>query len=143
MNRYTVTIEVNSSAELTSDDVDRIHDDLDGFHVALGMSARGWRSATLTTTGENLRQAIASAVALVEAALGGTAIVCEAVTVEEFDIRQGWRPVPDLVSVAEAADILGVSRQRVLQRIQAHTLPATQVGKTYVLPRAAVQGDAE
>lgn len=140
MSNYCITIEVEDNTALTAADVDRIHEQLDSFDVALGISTRGWRSATLTTPAENLRQAMAAAVALVEAAFGAPAIVCEAMTDSEFDIRQGWTPVPDLVSVSQAAQLLGVSRQRVLQRIAEHTLPATQVGRDYVIPRTAVDG---
>jgi excisionase family DNA binding protein len=138
MNSYTITIEVDDQTPLTGDDVDRIHDELEAFSPALGNSIRGFRSATVSAPGETLRQAIASAVAVVEAAFGASAIVVEAMIETEFDIRQGWERVPDLVSITEAAELLGVSRQRVLQRINEKTLPGTKVGRDYLIPRAAV-----
>ncbi|WP_210651368.1 excisionase family DNA-binding protein [Nocardioides sp. SYSU D00065] len=138
MQNYTVTIEVDDKKPLVAADVDRITDELEAFSPALGNSARGFRSATLSVPGQSLRQAVASAVAVVEAAMGAHAIVCEAMTEDEFDTRQGWAPTPELVSVSEAAELLGVSRQRVLQRIKERSLPATQVGRDYVIPRAAV-----
>ncbi|MCW2751716.1 MAG: hypothetical protein JWR83_2826, partial [Aeromicrobium sp.] len=52
--------------------------------------------------------------------------------------REGWEPVPDLVSVTEAAQLLGVTRQAVLDRINRKTLPAEKVGREYVIPRLAV-----
>lgn len=51
---------------------------------------------------------------------------------------KGWEPTPELVSVAEAAELLGISRQRVLQKINAHQLPATRVGRDYAIPRTAL-----
>lgn len=137
-DNYSITIEVDDKTALTADDVDRIHEQLEAFDVALGMSRRGWRSANMTTPAGSMRQAMAIAVSLVESAFGANAIAVEAMTDDEFDVRQGWAPVPDLVSVSQAAELLGVSRQRVLQRIQEHTLPATQVGRDYVIPRSAV-----
>lgn len=139
MQNYSITIEVNDATALTGDDVDRITAELEEFMPALGNSARGFRSVSITAPGETLRQAVTAAVAVVEAALGAPAIVCEAMTEDEFDVRQGWAPVPELVSVSQAAELLGVSRQRVLQRISERTLPATQVGRDYVIPRSAVE----
>ena len=113
--------------------------ELEEFRPALSNSTRGWRSATVTVPGASLRQAIATAVALVEAAYAAPAIAVEAMTEAEADVRQGWVQTPDLVSVTQAAELLGVSRQRVLQRIRENTLPATQVGRDYVIPRSAVE----
>lgn len=138
MNSYFITIEVDDNKPLEAADVDRITDELEAFSPALGNSTRGFRSATISVTGQSLRQALASAIAVVEAAFDASAIVSEAMTEAEFDIRQGWVQTPDLVSVSQAAELLGVSRQRVLQRIQEKTLPATQVGRDYVIPRSAV-----
>lgn len=142
MQNYNITVEVDDNTALTSADVDRIMGELDEFAPALSNSTRGWRTATITVPGASLRQAIASAVSVVEAAYGARALLVEAMTETEADIRQGWVQTPDLVSVSQAAAILGVSRQRVLQRIQENTLPATQVGRDYVIPRSAVEANA-
>lgn len=139
MQNYNITIEVNDATPLAADDVDRITDELESFTPALSNSVRGYRSATVTVPGATLRQAVTAALAVVEAALGAEAVAIDALTEQEFDVRQGWAPVPDLVSVAEAAELLGVTKQRVQQRINDHTLPATRVGSTYVLPRSAVE----
>ncbi len=42
------------------------------------------------------------------------------------------------VSVAQAAELLGITRQAVLKRIHAGRLPATKVGRAYVVPRSAL-----
>lgn len=140
---YVATVEVDVRRRLTLDEVDQVMDELEDYHPAVGEARRGFLSATIALPAESLRQATASACRVVEAALGGPAIAAEVMTEAEFDVRQGWAPVPDLVSVSEAAELLGVSRQAVLQRISAKTLPATPVGKTYVIPRSAVDAATE
>jgi excisionase family DNA binding protein len=46
--------------------------------------------------------------------------------------------IPDLVSKAEAADILGVSHQAVQQMIDKGRLRGAKIGSTWVFRRAAV-----
>ena len=43
------------------------------------------------------------------------------------------------LSVAEAAQILGITRQAVLKRIATGRLDAAKVGRNYVIPAAAVR----
>jgi uncharacterized protein len=48
------------------------------------------------------------------------------------------------VSVAQAAEMLGITRQAVLKRIHTGRLPATKVGHAYIVPRTALSaGPAE
>lgn len=44
-----------------------------------------------------------------------------------------------LVSVAQAAERLGITRQAVLKRIRSGRLPATKVGRAYVVPEYALE----
>lgn len=46
------------------------------------------------------------------------------------------------VGTTEAAAILGISRQAVLKRIRAGSLPAVKVGRNYVIPVPAVRNPA-
>lgn len=138
MEMYNATIDVANRDELDDDAIDTAMARLEQFHPAIGGSPRGWRSAIISLPAENLAQATIAAVAVVEAAFGAPALAAEVMTTAEFDARQGWAPVPDLVSVSEAAELLGVSRQRILQRIEAKTLPASRVGRDWVIPRSAV-----
>jgi excisionase family DNA binding protein len=46
------------------------------------------------------------------------------------------------VGTTEAASLLGITRQAVLKRIRAGTLPARKVGRNYVIPAAAVRPTA-
>jgi excisionase family DNA binding protein len=43
------------------------------------------------------------------------------------------------VSVAQASELLGITRQAVLKRIRTGRLQATKVGRNYIVPRDAVQ----
>jgi excisionase family DNA binding protein len=45
----------------------------------------------------------------------------------------------EFMSVAQVADLLGITRQAVLKRIRAGRLGATKVGRNYIVPREAVQ----
>jgi excisionase family DNA binding protein len=47
-------------------------------------------------------------------------------------------PESAFVSVAQAAELLGITRQAVLKRIRVGRLPATKVGRAYVVPRSAI-----
>jgi excisionase family DNA binding protein len=42
------------------------------------------------------------------------------------------------VSVAQAAELPGITRQAILKRIRAGRLPATRVGRSYIVPRSAL-----
>ena len=44
----------------------------------------------------------------------------------------------DFLSVAQAAERLGITRQAVLKRIRGGRLPATRVGRAYVVPASAL-----
>lgn len=45
----------------------------------------------------------------------------------------------EFVSVAQAAELLGITRQAVLKRIRTGRLPATKVGRNYIVHRQMVQ----
>jgi excisionase family DNA binding protein len=45
---------------------------------------------------------------------------------------------PSFVSVAEAAERLGITRQAVLKRIRTGRLPARKVGRNYIVPAEAL-----
>lgn len=135
MQMYNAAIEVATKKEY---DADVVLEQLAGLHAAVGQSPRGWASVRISLAGESVPQVTLLACAAVERVFGAPAIAVEVMTEDEFNAREGWEPVPDLVSVSEAAALLGVSRQRVLQRVEAKTLPATRVGRDFVIPRAAV-----
>lgn len=47
-------------------------------------------------------------------------------------------PEPRLLSVAQVAERLGITRQAVLKRIRTRRLPAAKVGRAYVVPAGAI-----
>jgi excisionase family DNA binding protein len=142
VENYTATVEVARKVDpyaVEVDAFDDIMDALSGFHAAVSVSPRGWLTATVTLPADSLAQATTTAAALVERAADAAALAAQVMTTREHDARQGWEPVPELLSVSEAADKLGVSRQAVLDRIKRHTLPASKIGRDYAIPAGAVK----
>lgn len=120
-------------------DTDAVLEQLQTFHASLSQSPRGWATARVSLPAESLSQACTIATTVVAAAYGADAIACEVMTETEFDAREGFVPVPELIGATDAAELLGVSRQRVQQLAEAGTLPATKVGRSLVFPRPAVE----
>lgn len=118
-------------------DVDQLMDALDGYHPALSDGPKGHARAIISFPAENLRQAISTALAVIED-VGGPATAVAVMTSAEFDARTGLGPLPELVSVTEAAQQLGVSRQAVLERLERGTLTGKKVGTTWVIQASAV-----
>lgn len=134
MKMYNATVEVARKAVDAEPDVDELMDQLAAYHAAVGSSQRGWVEARLSVPGETLLQATTTAMLVVEAAAGAPAIAAEVMTEEEFAAREGFTVEPDIVSTYEAAEMLRVSRQRVLQlagdgRIQ--EVPTAGRGKVF------------
>lgn len=129
----------NARATLrTTRTLDDVVDELAEHHAAASPAGRRLVEAVITVPAESLRQATVTALALLERA--GHVETLEVVPTAVFDARNGLAPLPQLVSVTEAADALGVTRQAVLQRLEAGTLPGTKVGATWAIPAAAVSG---
>lgn len=47
------------------------------------------------------------------------------------------------ISVSDASEILGVTRQRVVNRIHEESLPAAMVGTQFLIPRFVVEREAK
>ena len=139
MKIYSAYVELEDRRPLDAGDVDQALEQLQEYHGSVGMSPRGWRFAQLSVPGETLTQATSTAAAVAAAALGGAgAIAVEVLTEDEFGAREGWVPLPELVNVTKAAELLGVSRQRVLQRINEKSLPGEKIGRDYAIPVTAI-----
>lgn len=125
-------------------DVDRLFDELEGYHLAISPGAFGGLELIMSLPAETLRQAVTSALALVTVVDPPLQIrTVSAMTTEEFDRRLGIEPFSDIVGVSEAAGLLGCTRQRVLQLVEAGQLPSQRAGKAIVIPRSAVLKRAE
>lgn len=138
MKMHTITVELDAR-DATESQAEQLVTQLEQLHPAISQSARGWLEVTITIPAEHVGQAVTLAIAAVEQAAGHPTIAVTAMTEEEADARQGWDTPSDLVSVGEAAELLGVTRQAVLDRISRHTLPATKVGRGYTIPRSALE----
>lgn len=137
MEMYYASVEVDDRTPITrTTDVDGWMALLEQYHGSPGMSVRGFRSAGVFLPAESLAQAATTAAAVVSSLYGAAAVACEVMTEKEFNAREGFEDLPELVSVTEAGELLGVSRQAVLDRIRRGTLQATKVGESYAIPRA-------
>lgn len=129
MPSYTATVEVARRGPLTNDQVDAAMADLADYAPSLAETARGHNAARITLPSNAIGPAARLAALLVEQALGSTVISLEVMTEAEADARDGMQPVPDLVGTPEAAELLGVTQQRVRQMIAEGKLAAHRVGE--------------
>ena len=113
-----------------ADLADEVHGtDLDAFHAVTGVDQRGRAQIIITITADDLGQAAATARALL--ARFPDQVRFEVMTAEEYD--RADVPIPQLRSVTETADRLGITRQGVLDKITRGQLPARKVGNTWVI----------
>lgn len=134
MDHYVVEVETTTSA-VTDAWVDRVMDVL-GHHHAIVTTTAGHGTVLLTVPATDLTQAAITGLALV--ATVATPLSVNVVPERVRDTRQGWAPVPPLLSVTQAATRAGCSRQAMLGRVQAGSVPGTQVGTHWVIPESAV-----
>lgn len=113
------------------------------YHPATSRSLGGWVEVTFTLPAETLRQATATALAVADAALDAEVLTLEVLPTAEFDARLGLAPLPELLSVTEAAEKLGVSRTAVLKRLESGSLSGQKIGSTWVVPADAVLSPQE
>ena len=117
-------------------------DALAGYHPAVGRTDRGWSEIVITYPAADLGQAIATGRAVLFGALGQLDRF-EVLTTDEYDQRSADIGLPDMVTTVEAADIIGITRQRVLQMVESGAIPSKRVGdRTLVLPRLTVEAIA-
>lgn len=146
MKNYTALVEVSKRGNPTADEVDAVMDRLAGYPVSLSVTPRGYRAARITLPADNLAAASTAALLAVTHGYGMTldgAIYIEVMSEAEADLREGTLEVPDLIGATEAAQILGVSPQRVRQMIEEGKLAAHRVGeRSFALVRSEVEAAA-
>ena len=130
---FNVQVQLDLPAARLDDDLtDALLQELEGFHTSLS-SHDGLITARLSLQAENLPQAARIAIAVTEqaASAAGTPASTAAVTAmteEEFATREGWPEVPASLlqtqdpaqaglSLKEAAQLLGITRQAVTRRL--------------------------
>lgn len=138
VTHYSVHIEFERRT-ITGTESVRAVDELAEWHAAVGTSPRGYVDVQMSVPAETLEGAIRAAAAVTSPVLKSTAIAITAMTETEFDARQGFVTMPELIGATETAELLGVSRQRVLQLVDEGKLGGTKVGKSLVLAREAVE----
>jgi excisionase family DNA binding protein len=136
---YTVRVELDSHDDLGQDVVAA----LAAYRPVAGRGPRGHAEVSLTVPADGVVQATQTAVGVVLQAMSShgppvPVLAVEVLPADERVRRSGLQPLPPLVSVPDAGALLGISRQAVLQRIESGSLPATRVGRTYAIQRAAL-----
>jgi excisionase family DNA binding protein len=133
---YTVTVELDKRAP-TDADINAIHQRLDELSVSVAENLEGFVELTLTVPGHTLRQAVITAMMVAEG-LGAAVTAVHATTQEIHDRRGSAQELPPVVSVPEAAELLKVTRQYVLQMIAEGKLPASKVARDYIIVKSAL-----
>lgn len=128
----TTNITVSLRATPDGATTERLLDTLGGLSAAIFPDDFGRTGIHFTLKTDSAHDAIHQAFDLLH---DYQIVSIEAIPSDEFDLRESGGL--DL-SVTEAAEILGISRQAVLKRIAAGTLIATKVGTVYKIPRFAV-----
>jgi hypothetical protein len=108
------------------------------FKPDIARTVQGRYEVAITVTGETLRQATLVALALVADAGASDLAAVEVRPTDEVANGRKDMPVPDLVSVTEAATDLGVSPQAIRQRLDNGTVSGVKIGGTWAVLRAEV-----
>lgn len=146
MKHYTALVEVSKRGNPSPDEVDAVMDRLAGYPVSLSVTPRGYRAARITLPADNLAGASTAALLAVTHGYGlglDGAVSLEVMSESEADLREGSLEVPDLIGATEAAQMLGVSPQRVRQMIEEGKLAAHRIGeRSFALVRTEVEATA-
>ncbi|GAB77542.1 DNA binding domain-containing protein, excisionase family [Austwickia chelonae] len=135
MNVYVIDVEL--AGEWPAEEhADRIMDELVDYGVAMSTRPGTGPIVIVNIPAGSLRQALTTALSVV--APYGDPIGVTALEENIWCRREGWDEIPPLLSAAEAAELLGVSRQRVVQMIGEKKVPASRVGTVWAIPESAV-----
>ncbi|MBM4469833.1 excisionase family DNA-binding protein [Rhodococcus hoagii] len=138
MTDYNIIARLGSSPEPIEDRALALVDAFAEYGASVGPLGNGTAELTITVPADNIRQAIDTGFALL-ADRGVQPTSIEAMTTEDWDRGHAIDGSDEMLSVTQAADLLGVSRQRVLQRISEGTIAARKVGRAWAIPRGALQ----
>lgn len=137
MEYWNAIIELTGTfteSTLDEDLLDRFAD----WHASIGRSINGQLELTLSVPAENLRQATLTVLSLIADEEVVNPSQLRILTAADFDRENGLQPVPPLLSVTEAAALLNISRQRVLQMIHEGKLHGLKVGAGWALTRTEI-----
>jgi excisionase family DNA binding protein len=137
ISEYVVRVELDRRG-VSNDDVAHVHDHLGDWGARASENLAGYLEVTLTVPGNDLRQAVRTAMTLA-AQLGlGEPIATHGASEALVRQRDGLMLMPALVSVPQAAEVLRCTRQNVVYLIETGKLPATKVSRDYVILEAAL-----
>lgn len=135
MEMYNLVVELDASRDEAAGDFGgSLLEQFGDYHPALTVSSLGRAELVVSVPAEDMWQALSTARALFRD-LPVTRVWAE--TSADFD-RRSEAEVPPLLSVTEVAEMLGITRAAVQQRIDAGKLPAVRVGKAWAVPAASV-----
>jgi len=138
--RFNIEIEFDHHGESVAA-VDDLRDTYQGMSPGICWSPRGRLSVIVTIEAPNLAQAVRIALSLAPHEV----ISVDGMTTKEFDRRIDSPTVvlPPMMSPGEAAAELGITKQAVHQRITSGSLPATRVGRAWVIAAETVHALAD
>lgn len=116
-------------------------DALASYSPAVARTERGASELVITVPAKTFDQAVTTAYAVLTRAAGQLQRF-EVLTTAEFDRRSDDVRMPDLVGATEAAEIIGITRQRVQQLAAIGQLQSVKVGSTYAFVRSGVEAIA-
>jgi hypothetical protein len=140
--QWSVTVNYDAKGEVTWELLDAIAA-MGG--AAAGMPGRRRVDTTMTIRAVDPMDAVRQAILKMSAVCKGDVAAIEVATTEEFDRRLGEPSFPELVGVAEIAQMFGVNRARAsaLQRINSFPLPVAVLACGPVWRKGDISGFAE
>jgi len=118
---------------------EQLVDAFSDYHPATGTTDLGNVGVHITFPAASLAQATTTALALAARYAGAQLLALEVMPTSEFDARVDADPRGGEISVAEAAELLGVTPSAVRQRLATGSLPGARVGRDWRIPRAALR----
>lgn len=136
---YNVVAELD--APFDEGTVELFIDPIADYSGAVGRSELGRTEIVFTLPADSVRQANTTALAILDQ-YPPALVSLRVLPAADFDTLTEAAELPALVSVSEAAQELGVSRQSILKSIKTAKLPATRVGDTWAVRKSVVQARA-
>lgn len=132
--RTSFSVEVDASGFAADRVLSRLH----AVHPVLDIGEQGRPRIRVTVPGEDLTQATSIALTLVGAAFNAEPVTCEVLTEDEFIAQGGYVPADTLLSLNEAAEVLGVEAEHVTHYLIKHRVAHYTVDGALVVPRDAL-----
>lgn len=116
--------------------------DFEPYAPAVSRSPRGRSEIVITVPAKSFEQAVTTGLALLARSATADLVTFTVMTTAEYDRRAEDVALPALVGATEAAEIIGITRQRVQQLARDGALSAVKVGNALAFPRAQVEARA-